>query len=280
MFGLTPLTLRFSLFGIPIRLSVMFLLFEAGLAFLVARNDVGQLRGWKFLLAFVVISFVSILMQTMAHVLMGRWYGMPGAVQFSAMGAQPVGDYPRLTGWQRFWVAAAGPITGFGLVMLAQTIKGVVTPQLGRWFPGDFKTQKLVDFMVAELYLINLYYTIYKSLPIQPLPGGDMVREILLWLMPKRGLALSYFLSMIFALALVALTLYQWRQLNVPIYYFILPLWAFGSLAFENGKHWFTTMRENSKRRIEEQGPPIVRDEQPHADLRDDPNTDPYARRL
>ncbi|MFO0865281.1 MAG: hypothetical protein U0744_11645 [Gemmataceae bacterium] len=193
MLGLTPLTLRFNLFGIPIRLSVMFLLFEAGLAFLIARNDIGQFRGWKFIVAFVAISFVSILMQTMAHVLMGRRYGMPGAVQFSAMGAQPVGEYPRLTGWQRFWVAAAGPITGFGLVMLAQALRGFVTPQLGRWFPGDFKTQKLVDFMVEELYLVNLYYTIYKSLPIQPLPGGDMVREILLWLMPKRGLGALVF---------------------------------------------------------------------------------------
>jgi len=282
MFGLKPPALRFNLFGIPIRLSIMFLLFEFVFAYLVARNDAGRLRDWRFITAFVAISFVSILVQTMAHVIMGRRFGMPGAVEFYSMGARHVGEYPRLRGWQRFLVAAAGPITGVGLICLALWLREFSIPRVAAWFPGNWGRQALVNFSITRFYEINVYYTIYKSLPIQPLPGGDMVREIFLWLFPKRGLALSYLSSILVALAIGVGFVYWAHTNNVPILYVLWPLLFCGMSVLENGKHWITTLREDAQRRREREGPPLPPSEPARqaVELRDDPNADPYARRL
>lgn len=272
-------SLRWTMFGIPIRISFFFLLFEAGLAYFIARNDIGQLRDWRFIVAFVAVSFVTLLMMTMAHVLMGRRFGMPGEVHFYAMGATAVGEYPRLTGWQRFWVAAAGPITGIGLYFFAQQLRGWIIPQLAPW-RINLATQILINFTITKFEQVSIFYTIWRSLPIQPLPGGDMVREILLWLSPRRGLAWSYFLSTGFALAGVGYFLHYWYFRNVPILALIWPIFAFGSLTLENFRHWIATLRESAKRRREMTGLP-PQDEHPAVPAPpDDRNADPYANRL
>src|SRR5690606_19365923 len=72
MFGTvqeTPYDLRFSLLGVPIRVSVWFWVAGTVLGY-------GELKqGVEYLLAWLLVLFVSILVHEMGHALTARWFG-------------------------------------------------------------------------------------------------------------------------------------------------------------------------------------------------------------
>ena len=66
-----------------------------------------------------------------------------------------------------------------------------------------FQNLRLADFL-NKVFLISVVWGLVNLLPIYPLDGGQIAREIALWLTPREGIRYSLVLSIIAAVGMAA----------------------------------------------------------------------------
>ncbi len=175
--------LRFSLFGIPVRVTPMFWLGSV-------------IFGWKamewggppFLLMWVLVCFVSILVHEMGHALVARWLGCYNVeTALYMMGGvatyRPGREY---TQGKSILISLAGPGAGFILWGLMEYV--FATPIL-RFADAklDPKATELIAFGVIQWLYVNLWWGLVNLLPVLPLDGGNVCRGVCLSISPFRG---------------------------------------------------------------------------------------------
>lgn len=186
MVGETPYDLRWRMFGISVRVHP---LFWVGAAF-VCWNLL-RLYGIAHLLVGIACVFFSILLHEMGHVLMGRLFGTHGDIILWAFGGLAVHSADVRRRWQRLAVLFAGPL--IQLVFLGLLLIGLVYfPLPPRHF---FEPRSLLETAVDMLFRINLYWPILNLLPIWPLDGGQITRELLGAVTPRHAVRLSLQIS-------------------------------------------------------------------------------------
>ena len=189
----TPYDLRFSLLGIPVRVHPFFWLFSAMMGW--AARDLGGTAVW------VVCVFVSILVHEFGHALVLRAQGMSPEVVLHAFGGYAAHyDHRRTTTWQRVTMLFAGPAAGFLLYALVRLLWSL--PAFQAWMnPEAIDTQGKYRLLQAlgHLQFINLWWGLINLLPVFPLDGGQMTRELLRAWSPWRGLELSLQISVVVA---------------------------------------------------------------------------------
>jgi Zn-dependent protease len=174
------------MFGTRVRVHPMFWLMS-----LILGYDGTIQAGIGFLLAWVACVFVSVLLHEFGHVWMGRLFGSNGFIVLYSFGGLAVGSNHLARRWQRILVLFAGPL--IQLVLLAVLWFGgpLLIPRLPE---GTVKSAWLVWVMLVE---INLIWPILNLLPIWPLDGGQITREVCQAVMPARGVAFSLGISMV-----------------------------------------------------------------------------------
>ncbi len=142
--------------------------------------------------------FVSILVHEFGHVLMGRVFGSWGYIVLYSFGGLAVGSNQLRRWWQRVLVSAAGP--GAGFLLFAVVVGGLLIAArdtAGLLFSADFPDAEglslwsrlglllysagLNDAMREvcwDLIWINLMWGLINLLPVWPLDGGMISREI------------------------------------------------------------------------------------------------------
>ncbi|HEV3202868.1 MAG TPA: site-2 protease family protein [Gemmataceae bacterium] len=188
----TRFDLRWRMFGIDVRVHPMFWLVAAILGF-----EWQRVLGFPYLVLWVICVFISILIHELGHILMGRLFGSNGHIVLYSFGGLAI-PYQYLSNrWKRIAVSFAGPLAQFlllGLVWLAKI-------NLPKAFIGSDNVElfaKLFIFL-EMLRMINLYWPILNLLPIWPLDGGKISRELFEWGMGEKGVRASLGLSMVVA---------------------------------------------------------------------------------
>ncbi|HXG12508.1 MAG TPA: site-2 protease family protein [Gemmataceae bacterium] len=208
MFALEPERTQFDLnwrmFGIPVRVHPMFWLIAALLGWPVAQ------QGLSFLLIWIGCVFVSILIHELGHVFAGRIFGAYGHIVLYSFGGLAIGSSNLPQRWQRVIVSFAGPLAGFilfGLILAAVLLSLPEDhPPLVVRFPWGWLwslARQMVEagwnplLVEAVLYLleINLFWGLLNLLPIWPLDGGKISRELLEYIIPSRGTLVALGLS-------------------------------------------------------------------------------------
>jgi len=193
----SPFDLRFRLFGVPVRVHPWFWLIMAALGWNLVDSEVafGSIRPSQqllYLLLWVACGFVSILLHEMGHVFMGRAFGADGYIVLYGFGGLAIGSNDVRRRWQRIAVSAAGPGTQlilYGVLLLViQGLKSTDRPP---------HLALPVELALSWLMWINLYWPLLNLLPIWPLDGGRIGRELICGLSPRRGIEISLVLSMI-----------------------------------------------------------------------------------
>ncbi len=217
----TQFDLRFRLFRIPIRVHPMFWLICAILGW-GAGPDEGEGSGFLTgLLVWVAACFLSILIHEMGHVFTGRLFGGDGHIVLYSFGGLAIGiRVPHW--WQRVLVSFAGPLAQF--VLLGLTLLVI-------WRYGDAakQTNELLDKLLVDLFEINLFWPVLNLLPIWPLDGGQISREVFGRVMGERGVRVALGLSLVVAalLAINALCAMP-RVLGKPLIPWVGVLFAGG----------------------------------------------------
>jgi Zn-dependent protease len=198
----TQFDLSWRMFGIHVRVHPMFWLVSA-----IFGWNILQINGIGPFLIFIVCMFVSVLVHELGHVFMGRIFGRDSHIVLYAFGGIAVGHSYLPGRWQRVAVSLAGPGAGFllfGIMWL------VLRYGLPHWDPS--LSMPLLWSTVWWLYVINLFLNLLNLMPIWPLDGGQVSREIFTGLMPRNGVRTSLGVSLVLAglLAIQALTAY-WK---------------------------------------------------------------------
>jgi Zn-dependent protease len=184
----TSYDLRFWLFGTRVRIHPLFWLFSAILGW-----DFLEL-GFLYLFLWVATCFVSVLLHEFGHVWMGKVFGARDShIVLYSFGGLAVGSNDLWDRWKRICVSLAGPGIELALYGVLRLVLWSVEPaQLARL--PHWAWMALI--MLME---INLLWALFNLLPVWPLDGGMVAREVCTWVSPRGGLRFSLGLSIAIA---------------------------------------------------------------------------------
>jgi len=200
----TPFDLRFRLAGIPVRVSPWFWIVMA----LFGSNLFNSPKyGPLYLLLWLACGFVSVLIHEMGHAVAAKFYGSPVTVTLIAFGGVAQYSYPPRSAIKRIVIALAGPAAGFGLL-------GIVV--LVRFALIDVPLHPAAEATLWFLFIMNLVWNLFNLLPIWPLDGGRVCRELFALAKLRNPDAAVHTTSMVFAGVLVALGLAAYLNIGIP----------------------------------------------------------------
>ncbi|MFO0966475.1 MAG: M50 family metallopeptidase [Gemmataceae bacterium] len=245
----TRFDLNFRVGDIPVRVHPFFWLTTVLLGLNIFQEGNPASKAFPEFGIWVVIVFVSILVHELGHVLMGRYFGSRGHIILTGFCGLAVGSAEQRQRWQRILVSLAGPGAGF---LFAGLITGgicVYSPSFALYllaslihvpvaFP-DAVPSPLVVFTLYTALWLNIFWGLVNLLPIWPLDGGQVSREICEAYKGRDGQRLSLWISLFTAagFAVVALIEVVMKKPLVPYLSFGTSLFAalfFALLALSN----------------------------------------------
>ena len=232
--GPTRGDLNFSLFGIPVRVHPWFWVTAVFLGVNLTDRDLALLLIW------VVAVFISILWHELGHAVVIRAFGHQPWITLYVMGGLTSHDprrNPRSAGgttWGQILISFAGPGAGFLLVI---ALLGILTAagyrdqiffeQFFGLVPaiGNIGNERLAEFL-NYIFFTSVLWGVFNLLPIYPLDGGQIVRELFLYFSPRQGIPQSLMLSIVTSALIAFYMLFH--------YHSIFNGMVFGYFAFES----------------------------------------------
>jgi Zn-dependent protease len=239
----TQADLRFSLLGMPVRVHPFFWL----IGVLLGPLDVPLTE----ILARLAAFFLAILVHELGHALVIRAYGFHPWITLYGLGGlasydPSQGRYGRGGGaLGQILISAAGPGAGFllGLVTFAAVLLATGEPigvELGGRFGISITYVPITSIALLSfvwyLLFISVVWGIVNLLPVYPLDGGQIARELFLKLNPRDGIRRSLLLSIYTAVIIAVLVLVRSLQ-QTQGKFSLAILWVpalFGYLAYFN----------------------------------------------
>jgi stage IV sporulation protein FB len=238
----TQADLHFRLFGIPVRVHPFFWVTALFLGMGGRQADPQQTLVW------IAVVFLSVLVHELGHAaLQIRYGGHPWITLYGFGGLASCNDCDR-SPWRQIVILLAGPFAGFLLALivvaairLSGNAFGIVTlPQqfnieatglsrayLVRLGPLGFYFEPLqsgvLNHVIFDLLQINVMWGVLNLLPVYPLDGGQIAREVFSLRNPRAGVVQSLQLS-----AGVAVLVAAYALLNERFYMCLM----FGYLAY------------------------------------------------
>lgn len=232
----TPYDIRMILFGFPVRIHPFFWITAVLLGL---RSQDAQI-----LLAWITAMFLGILLHEFGHALAMRYYGLDPWITLYGLGgltsARSASAYRGLDSstFAQIFISFAGPLAGFagaGLITVAAVAAGnelawsPLGPRIvwnglsvGAYF-GDF------------LFQICVFWGLINLLPVYPLDGGQIAREVFQYFSPRGGIRNSLLLSMVTAGGLAALAVLLFRSLFMALMFGYLSYMSYRALEAYEG---------------------------------------------
>jgi len=191
----TAYDLSWRMFGTPIRVNPMFWFFSAILGWQFVD------KGVEYLLLWIGCTFLSILVHEFGHVVAGRIFGRESQIILYSFGGLAVGCNALPHRWQRVVVGLAGPAAGLLLLGFVVLVSYYALPRLNPMWMFEWP---LLGAAFIMLWWMNLVWSLLNLVPIWPLDGGQVSREVLGAVFPGRGIQFSLGISFLLA-ALLAI---------------------------------------------------------------------------
>ena len=228
----TRYDLNFAIAGIPVRVHPLFWLLV--IFFGSSSGSLVQTLIW------VAVVFVSILIHELGHSMAMRMYGQDSFIVLHMMGGLAI---PQSSRWgssgsrdstQQIIISLAGPCAGFllaGFVLaLVAVLGGVISvswllyviPIPSALLPGG----GIANSIISALLWVNIFWGLINLLPIFPLDGGQVARQLFIKADPWDGFRKSLWLSVITGAIVAIASFVLLRSLFMGL--------LFGMLAFQS----------------------------------------------
>ena len=236
--------LNFMLLGIPVRIHWMFWLMALVLGY--------NCGGAKELPVWVAALLVSILVHELGHAAAMRLYGLHPSITLYGMGgltthnwAQSFGGArPRLGPVEQIAISLAGPVAGF---MLAGAVCGGIVlsghePPVHFGLPYGITISleiigsPLLADMIYQVLFISIFWGLVNLMPVYPLDGGQIARELLMLVNPGDGFRLSLMLSAMVGVLLALVGWVQWHSTFAALLFGYLAYQSFAMLQAYSGR--------------------------------------------
>lgn len=223
----TKYDVHFAIAGIPVRVHPLFWL----VSLVLGAGSFANPNPPKEVLMWVCVVFVSIVIHELGHAFAFRHFRQPSRIVLYSFGGLAIPDDRNAYGGYessyyredrgpgaKMLIALAGPLAGFAfaaLILLAIRLSGrAVSIRFDRSFLFPFRFEgfdsRNLNLLIIDLLFVNVFWGLINLLPVFPLDGGQVARELLMKFNPHEGLRQSVLLS-IFAAGGVAL----WALLRV-----------------------------------------------------------------
>jgi Zn-dependent protease len=235
----TQFDLHFEIFGTHVRVHPLFWL-VALIMGLMGGEGAGNVA--VAILIWVATVFVSILIHEMGHVFAMRRFGERARVVLYSFGGLAIPDAsPYSFGYgggrspkEQIIISAAGPAAGFllaGIVVgLTYALKGqVYLLMIGGFFPFPIAIgieNEYLALLVNDLLWVNIFWGLMNLLPVYPLDGGQISREVFVVNSPRDGIRQSLWLSVFVGAGAAVASLVLLGSIFMAL--------MFGSLAFSS----------------------------------------------
>jgi len=228
----TPYDLHFAIFNIPVRVHPFFWIAIAILG--AGSRDLFGIASW------VLAAFVGVLLHELGHALTMQsfgfypsitLYGLGGYTEFGVMRNPYAG---RLSPGAKILITAAGPAAGFAAAAALTTLLTVlrfqpivyVGPPIGVMvFLREVVISPWVTDFLNDLFFVLIAWGVLNLIPVLPLDGGQIARELLGLRNPAVGAYRAAALSFVVGGAMAALCIFSGN-------WFLAVL--FGYLAYMN----------------------------------------------
>lgn len=194
--------LHFRVFGIPVRVHPWFWI----ISLLMGISGNGPADPMATL-EWVAVVFFSILIHELGHAFTQRHFGgRPRITLYSLGGLASCDDCDRSPRSQ-ILISLAGPAAGFlfaaGLLAAIRLaghhveyggFSGLVGVFVPAWEPFE---SRLADRLIFDLLYVNIFWGLVNLLPIYPLDGGRVSRELFTLNHPRHGIVQSLWVSVI-----------------------------------------------------------------------------------
>lgn len=210
----TRYDIRFSVAGVPVSVHPLFWL----IALLLGSSaDLVLIPIW------IIVIFVSILVHELGHALAFRRYGQRSRIVLHFAGGLTI---PEPVYWgsgyanvglspnQQIFISLAGPVAGFllaALIIFIVTVMGgsVISTRLFGFLPLPLNALlpfggRILSVMISMLLWVNVFWGLINLVPVYPLDGGSVTRNVFVQVDPIDGVRKSLWISVI-AGGLVAL---------------------------------------------------------------------------
>lgn len=165
MAGETDYDMRFSLFGIPVRIHPIFWISSAYIVW----ND-GDPR--KIFIGILAI-FVSVLVHELGHALLSRRYGYPSEIVLYILGGYATAT--RFSTWKNVKVSVAGPAAGLLLFLASYAVLRVLMVSS----PESLVENPDLAFGISMMLFANLTVSLMNLIPVVPLDGGRIAESLM-----------------------------------------------------------------------------------------------------
>ncbi|MGB6045736.1 MAG: site-2 protease family protein [Pirellulales bacterium] len=188
--------MHFQLLGIPVRIHPFFWVIAVFMGIQGDNNAPARILIW------VGAVFLSILVHEMGHALMARYYGWPPRITLYGFGGLATYSPTHHDSRSRIIILVAGPGAGFLLIALVLAIVNAtghhVTFTKSLLFPFLFEPYgNNLDTLILNLLFVNIFWGLVNLLPVYPLDGGQIARELMMQNNPHEGMKQSLWLSVI-----------------------------------------------------------------------------------
>lgn len=236
----TRYDLRFSIGDIPVRVHPLFWLIALLLG---SSGALIEIPIW------IIVVFVSILIHELGHALAFRFYGIRSQIVLHAMGGLTI---PESTPWGGGWasvspsprqeivISLAGPFAGFSfaaLVMAITTLTGgsLLTGKLFGIIPLPLTAiipfgGTMLSIFVSMLLWVNVFWGIFNLLPVYPLDGGQVTRNVLIQVDPLDGARKSLWVSVVVGGIIALVGLFVMRSPYLALLFGVLAFQSYQSL--------------------------------------------------
>ena len=240
----TPWDLRFSLFGIPVRVHPFFWV----VALLLGFDASPQLID---LVVWVAAVFVAILVHELGHAMVMRAYGFSPWITLYGLGG--LASYGSGSGYGsrgpdtfgQILISAAGPGAGFllaGLLAVALVLAGpgIEVLLIGGFLPyvrvAGVVGSSAFTYFIQDMLFVCTFWGIINLLPVYPLDGGHIAREILLRANPHEGIRQSLMLSVLTAIAVAVIALFRLGDFYIAVMFDFLAYASYAALQAYRGR--------------------------------------------
>jgi Zn-dependent protease len=239
----SPYDLNFSLLGIPVRVHPMFWLVTLLLG--MHRRDLTSLLAW------IAAVFLGILIHELGHALAMRAYGFAPWITlhgFGGLTAHASGGSYRSAGYSslgQIMITIAGPGAGFLFAaLLVVLLRATGHPVAIVWLVNVIPFPALLDFVgsqalrtfIQDLLFISVLWGVINLLPVYPLDGGQISREVFLRINPREGIRASLILSIIAATGMAIFAITQWHSVYTTLFFAYLAYSSYVALQSYMGR--------------------------------------------
>jgi len=174
-------------------------------------------------LIWAAVIFVSVLVHEFGHALTAIFFGQRAKIDLVAMGGLTSRTGKTLTLWQDFLIVLNGPLAGFLLYFVCNSLLHKIA---SHQYP-------YLSYAFAVGSLVNLWWTVLNLIPIQPMDGGRLLSIILESFLGMRGIKIALFISMLLAGAVSAFFFFTGNLLMGSILLMFL---------FESYRNWKSSL--------------------------------------